>query len=72
MADNLIIYTHPECDYSGSLKKELDSLGAGYDEIDLSLHPEAWAELEKLTGGERITPVSVEGELVTIGFHGVG
>ena len=25
-----------------------------------------------LTGGERITPVTVEGELVTVGFHGVG
>jgi glutaredoxin len=68
----LVIYTHPECEYSEALKGELDDLGAEYQEIDLGLHPEKWAALEELTGGERITPVTVEGELVSVGFHGVG
>ena len=72
MVDKLVIYTHPDCDYSGALKEELASFGAGYEEIDLSLNPEAWTKVEALTGGERITPVSVEGDLVTVGFHGVG
>ena len=43
-----------------------------FDEIDVSLHPEAVPELERLTGGERITPVIVEGEEVIVGYHGVG
>ena len=29
-------------------------------------------ELERLTGGERITPVMVEGDLVIVGYHGIG
>ena len=72
LADTLVVYTHPECTYSDALKEELDDIGAEYEEINLAVHPDSWAALEELTGGERITPVTVEGELVTIGFHGVG
>ena len=72
MAEKLVVYTHPECSYSDALKAELAELGAEYREIDLALKPEEWATLEGLTGGERITPVSVEGDFVSIGFHGVG
>ena len=66
------MYTHPDCSYSNALKAEFDSEGRAYDEIDLSRRPEAWADLEKLTGGERITPVTVENGEVSVGFHGVG
>tara|TARA_B100000315_G_C14090528_1_gene369019 strand:- start:16 stop:234 length:219 start_codon:yes stop_codon:yes gene_type:complete len=72
MADLAVLYTHPDCTYSHALKAELDEAGAGYEEIDLALRPGAWAELEKLTGGERITPVLVEGDNVSVGYHGVG
>ena len=70
--DTVIIYTHPDCTYSAAAKEELDQAEVDYQEIDLSVHTEAWAEVERLTGGERITPVIVEGKLVTIGYHGVG
>ena len=66
------VYTHPDCDYSNALKADLADLGAEYEEIDLAKRPEEWATLEKLTDGERITPVSVEGDLVTVGFKGIG
>ncbi len=66
------MYTHPDCSYSNALKAEFDSEGRAYDEIDLSRRPEAWADLEELTGGERITPVTVENGEVSVGFHGVG
>ena len=72
MSDKVVLYTHPDCSFSAALKEELDESGVQYEEIDLALHPEKWEELEKLTGGERITPVLVEGEEVTVGFHGVG
>ena len=72
MADGLLVYTHPDCEYSAALKEELDAAGAAYHEVDLALNPDAWVKLEELTGGERITPVAVEGKLVTVGFHGVG
>ena len=72
MQETLVVYTHPECGYSDALKDELDTDGVEYEEIDLSLRPDEWPRLEELTGGERITPVTVEGDLVTVGFHGVG
>ena len=70
--DKTVLYTHPECTYSEALKAELAEVKTEYEEIDLAVHPEAWVTLEKLTGGERITPVLVEGQTVTVGFHGVG
>ena len=72
MADKVVFYSHPDCTYSAALKEELDGAGTIYEEIDLALRPEAWADLEKLTDGERITPVLVEGDAVSVGFHGVG
>jgi glutaredoxin len=66
------VYTHPDCDYSNALKAELAELGVEYEEIDLAKRPEEWDTLAGLTDGERITPVSVEGDLVTVGFKGIG
>lgn len=70
--DTIIIYTHPDCDYSAAAKDQLVQLEIPFKEIDISLSPESLAELEQLTGGERITPVIVEGDQVTVGFQGVG
>ena len=72
VGSKLVVYTHPDCSHSDALKEELDGAGAAYEEIDLALDPDKWTRLEELTGGERITPVTVEGDLVTVGFHGVG
>ena len=72
MPDLLVLYTHPDCAYSDALKAELNAEGTQYKEIDLSLKPEAWSEVEKLADGERITPVLVNGDSVSVGFHGVG
>ncbi len=67
-----LLYTHPDCDYSDLLKNVKDAEGVEYEEIDLALRPEAWADLEKLTDGERITPVLVEAGVVTVGYNGIG
>ena len=72
LTEKPLLYTHPTCSYSDALKEELDALETEYDEIDLSLHPEEWANLEALTGGERITPVLVEDAGIQIGYHGIG
>ena len=72
MTEKVVLYSHPDCTYSGALKEELDDAGVVYEEIDLSVQPEEWGTLEELTGGDRITPVLIEGEAVTVGFHGVG
>ena len=72
MAEKVLLYSHPDCNFSDALKDELNQMGTVYEEINLALNPEAWDDLEKLTGGERITPVMVEGGVVSVGFHGVG
>ena len=68
----ITVYTHPDCSYSAAAKDDYVKSGVEFYEIDVSIHPEAIPELERLTGGERITPVIVEGEAVTVGYHGVG
>lgn len=68
----ITLYTHPDCNYSDALKDELDNKGETYKEINLALNPEEWDSLVKLTSGERITPVLVNGDAVEIGFHGIG
>lgn len=69
---HLVIYTHPDCVYSTAQKEELDNDGVKYHEIDISVHPEAVEEIKTLTGGETTTPVMVEGDVVTVGFRGMG
>ena len=68
----ITIYTHPDCSYSTAAKEDYRNQGVKFHEIDVSRHPEAVPELERLTGGERITPVILEGDAVTVGYHGVG
>jgi glutaredoxin len=72
IASAVVVYTHPDCSYSYALMEELDAGGVLYTEIDVTKHPEKIDDVLKLTKGERITPVMVEGDVVTIGFRGVG
>ena len=55
MDDMILIYTHPDCTYSDAAKDELQRADVPFKEIDLSINPEAWEEVERLTGGERMT-----------------
>ena len=68
----MIVYTHPDCTYSEALKDELREAGTAYEEGNLALNPDQWPRVEELTGGERITPVTVRNGEVEVGFHGVG
>ncbi len=71
-ATAVLLYTHPDCHYSRKLKAELRADGTPFDEIDLSLRPDQWDEIERITGGERITPVMVKDGVVTHDFRNVG
>ena len=67
------VYSHPECGYCTLLTEDYDAKGIKYNEIDLSKQPELWPVVEGLTGGDRITPVTVmpDGE-VEVGYNGIG
>ncbi|MBA31298.1 MAG: hypothetical protein CL748_02050 [Chloroflexi bacterium] len=68
-----IIYTHPTCGYCDLLKEDLISQNELFEEFDVSIDPSLWSEVEKLSGGDRITPVLVRGDgTVEIGYKGIG
>jgi len=72
LQNTLVIYTHPDCSYSTAARNEFLQNDIEFKEIDLSVTPEAWKEVERMTGGKRITPVIVEDDHVIVGFNGVG
>ena len=71
--DVALVFTHPTCGYCDLLKDDLRDSGTPYEEVDVSKQPDQWSEVERLSGGDRITPVMVtaEGE-VEIGYKGIG
>ena len=66
------VYSTLGCGYTDMLKEQLDRDGIEYDEVNLSLHPERWPEVLPHTDGQRISPVMIDGDEVTIGFNGIG
>ena len=68
-----IVYTHPTCGYCDLLKEDLVKDGVSFREVDVSKQPDQWTEVERLSGGDKITPVMVTatGE-VEIGYKGIG
>ncbi len=68
-----IMYSHPTCGYCDLMREELVEKSIQFEEIDVSKQPEMWEEVEKLSGGDRITPVLVNSDgKVEIGFRGIG
>ncbi|MBI21638.1 MAG: NrdH-redoxin [Chloroflexi bacterium] len=71
--NDTIVYTHPTCGYCDLLKEDLIEKKIDFIEIDVSINPEEWTEVEKLSGGDRITPVMIKADgSVEIGYKGIG
>lgn len=71
--DRAIVYTHPTCGYCDLLKDDLRKGSVEFEELDVSKQPEMWAEVERLSGGDRITPVMVTSDgTVEVGYKGIG
>lgn len=66
----ILIYTHPDCAFSAAAKADFRKRKIAYTEIDVSKQQDKVPELLKLTKGDRVTPVIVENDKVTIGFKG--
>ncbi len=61
-----LLYTRGDCEASARLRAALERAGEPYTEVDLLREPAAEAELLKLTGGRRLTPVLVRSGRVEI------
>ena len=71
--NHTIVYTHPTCGYCDLLKEDLIEKKIDFTEIDVSINPEKWTDVEKLSGGDRITPVMIKTDgSVEIGYKGIG
>ena len=66
----LEVYIKPGCPYSRALKHKLEHDGTPFVEYDVQLDPTALQRMLALNGGRRNVPTVVQGETVTVGFHG--
>ena len=66
------VYTQPGCEWSAIAVEEFKKNDIPFDEIDITKVSGAKEEMFEIAGGERITPVIVEGDLVTVGYNGMG
>ena len=70
MNAKITLYTKTGCPYCAAKRKDLNEKNLPFLEINLTERPEMIAEVLKLTGGERVVPVIVEGKNVSIAPEG--
>ena len=64
------IYTKPGCPYGAAAKDDLARRGIRYAERNVKADPVALRRMLELNGNRRQVPTIVQGEQVTVGFHG--
>ncbi|MEW6033705.1 MAG: glutaredoxin family protein [Chloroflexota bacterium] len=64
------IYTKTGCPFCAAAKEDMKRKGIQYTEINVNIKPEARADVTRLTKGQNIVPVIVEGDKVQVGFGG--
>jgi glutaredoxin 3 len=64
------LYVKTGCPYCAAKRKEFQDSKVKFTEINVTERPEVIPELLKLTGGERLVPVIVEGSRVSIAPEG--
>ncbi len=70
MADSITLYVKTGCPYCAAKRREFQEKKLAFSEINVSERPEAIPELLRLTGGERLVPVIVEGNKVSVAPEG--
>ncbi|TMA79586.1 MAG: glutaredoxin [Deltaproteobacteria bacterium] len=64
------LYVQTGCPHCAAARAELAARGVTCTEVNVTEHPEAVPELLKLTKGERVLPVIVEGGRVHVAPRG--
>ena len=70
MAQAATLYVKTGCPYCAAKRKEFVDHKVRFTEINVTERPEAIPELLRLTKGERLVPVVVEGDRVSIAPEG--
>lgn len=64
------VYTKPGCPYCAAAKEDLARRRVSYTEHDVKADPSALEQMLALNGNQRRVPTLVQGDEVTVGFHG--
>ena len=64
------VFTKPGCPYCVGLKQRLAKDGTPYIEHDVYADGAALQRMLILNGGQRRVPTMVQGEQITVGYHG--
>lgn len=64
------LYVKTGCPYCAAKRKELEARGVAFTEVNVTERPEVIPELLKLTKGERLVPVLVEGGRISVAPEG--
>jgi glutaredoxin len=70
MDPGITLYTKTGCPYCAAKRKEFTDKGISFVEINVTERPEVIPELLKLTRAERVVPVIVEGDRVSVAPEG--
>lgn len=70
MAELITLYTKTGCPYCAAKRREFEDKGVQFTEINVTERPDVIPELLRLTGGERLVPVIVQGQRVSIAPEG--
>jgi len=68
--DDVTIYTKPGCPYCAAAKDDLEQRRISYTEYNVKADPDALNRMLELNGNRRHVPTLVQGDQVTVGFHG--
>lgn len=67
---HVTLYTKPGCPYCAAARDDLQQRGIGYSEHNVQADPAALRQMLALNGNRRQVPTIVQGDHVTVGFHG--
>ena len=70
MTEPVTLYVKTGCPYCAAKRREFQGKGLPFSEINVTERPEAIPELLRLTHGERLVPVVVQGQRVSIAPEG--
>ena len=70
MAEPITLYVKTGCPYCAARRSEFQQKGVKFTEINVTDRPEVIPELLRLTRGERLVPVIVQGQRVSIAPEG--
>ncbi len=70
MTEPVTLYVKTGCPYCAAKRREFQEKALQFTEINVTERPEAIPELLRLTQGERLVPVVVEGQRVSVAPEG--